>query len=99
MHELKELRFDWDAGNWPKCGKHGLSQADIEEAFRADPRIAPDPNPDETRWRAIGRLTTGRMVFVVFAFREADGALVIRPISARYMHEREVRKYEQQKDR
>ena len=22
--------FEWDAGNWPKCGKHGVSKAEIE---------------------------------------------------------------------
>ena len=25
--------FDWNDGNWPKCGKHGVSGAEIEERF------------------------------------------------------------------
>jgi uncharacterized DUF497 family protein len=94
MSEMKDLRFDWDDGNWPKCGKHGLTQAQIEEAFQSDPLIAPDPNPAETRWRAIGRLSTARLVFVVFTYREVGAELLIRPISARYMHAKEVKHYE-----
>ena len=26
--------FDWDDGNWPKCGKHGVGQAEIEALLR-----------------------------------------------------------------
>jgi hypothetical protein len=29
-------RFDWDHGNWPKCGKHGVGKAEIE-AVLSDP--------------------------------------------------------------
>jgi len=25
--------FDWDSGNWPKCGKHGVSREEIERLF------------------------------------------------------------------
>ncbi len=28
--------FDWDAGNWPKCAKHGLSKQEIEEVFEGN---------------------------------------------------------------
>ena len=91
---MKDLRFDWDDGNWPKCGKHGLTKAQIEEALQNDPAIAPDPSQTETRWRAIGTLSSSRMVFVVFTFREVETELLIRPISARYMHDKEVKNYE-----
>ncbi|TBN45900.1 BrnT family toxin, partial [Paracoccus sediminis] len=25
---MKIAGFDWDDGNWPKCGKHGVSRAE-----------------------------------------------------------------------
>lgn len=28
--------FDWDAGNWAKCQKHGVSIGEIEALFRSD---------------------------------------------------------------
>ena len=86
--------FDWDKGNWPKCGKHGVSKEEIEEIFELTPAIMPDPHPDEERMRAIGKTKQGRYLFLVFMFRLVAGQTLIRPISARYMHEREIRHYE-----
>lgn len=86
--------FDWDAGNWPKCGKYGLSREEIEQLFLGGTaRIAPDlahSGPTESRHIAAGRVGQ-RHIFVAFAWR----AGLIRPISARYMHAREVQRYEQ----
>ena len=85
--------FDWDDGNWPKCGKHGVSREAIEALFlEGQARIAPDlkhSTPTESRHIAVGRVE-GRAMFVAFALR---GGLV-RPISARYMHTREAENYE-----
>lgn len=86
--------FEWDDGNWPKCGKHGVSRAEIEEVFAGTPAVLADPFPDEGRLRAIGKSVTGRYVFVVFMLREIDGGTRLRPISARYMHQREIAHYE-----
>lgn len=44
--------------------------------------------------RAIGKSAAGRYVFVVFMLREIDGQMKLRPISARYMHEKEIAHYE-----
>ena len=87
--------FDWDEGNWPKCAKHGVSRAEIESVFEGRPAIQPDPATREPRLQAIGRAADGRFVFVVFTLREIEGKTLIRPVSARYMHEREIRRYEQ----
>lgn len=46
--------------------------------------------------RAIGKTSAGRYVFLVFVIREVDGSRKLRPISARYMHLKEIRHYEQQ---
>ncbi|GGD32991.1 BrnT family toxin [Aureimonas glaciei] len=87
--------FDWDAGNWPKCGKHGVSRAEIEALFGRQPYVLPDrTQSDETRYNAIGETDSGRCVFIVFAIRQDR----IRPISARFMHEKERRNYERQKN-
>jgi uncharacterized DUF497 family protein len=92
---MKDVRIDWDRGNWPKCGKHGLIKQQIEESFENDPMIMPDPYKNEERWRAIGRLKSSRLIFVVFTLSEIDDKLYIRPISARYMHDKEIRHYEE----
>ena len=53
-----------------------------------------DPFPDEARMRAIGKSVAQRYVFVVFMLRKIDGRTMLRPISARYMHQREIAHYE-----
>ena len=89
--------FDWDAGNSEKCQAHGMTLAEVESIFAGNPLVGPDPfDPGvEERWRAVGRAASGRMAFVVFTVREVAGARLIRPISARYMHAKEVRSHEQ----
>ncbi|MAU98818.1 MAG: hypothetical protein CMP81_23540 [Fulvimarina sp.] len=88
--------FDWDEGNFDKCGKHGVSVDEIEELLLGDPMVAEDPlhSQSEPRFRAIGRCANGRHVFVAYTLRNRDGLRFIRPISARYMHLKEVRFYE-----
>lgn len=86
------IQFDWNDGNRTKCQKHGLTIEDIEALLRSDPLVAPDGkhSATERRFLAVGRTQSGRAAFVVFCWREGR----IRPISARYMHDREARKYE-----
>jgi hypothetical protein len=88
--------FDWDAGNLAKCQKHGVSVAEIEAFLSADPRIAPDikHSVDEERLMAVGRNSLGRALFVVFTIRKRHGRRLIRPLSARYMHDKEIEGYE-----
>ena len=64
---MKVAGFDWDEGNWPKCGKHGVSREEIEEMLSGTPAVMPDPFPEEPR---------------------------MRPISARYMHQKEIAHHE-----
>jgi uncharacterized protein len=88
--------FNWDRGNREKCQKHGLSITEIEGAFRRPVLILPDKeNPKgEQRFRAIGTIRTGRKIFAVFTLRKHGESVLIRPISARYMHKKEVESYE-----
>lgn len=75
-----------------------MSVAEIESVFMGEPLIGPDPfDPSvEQRWRAIGRTAAGRAAFVVFTIRQIESEHLIRPLSARYMHTKEVQKYEQE---
>ncbi len=88
--------FDWDKGNWPKCGKHGVSREEIEELFSLEPAIHPDTahSERETRFLAIGKTAAGRWVFAAFTIRQSGRKRKLRPISARYMHAKEIRHYE-----
>ena len=90
--------FDWDTGNRAKCQKHGVSVADIEALFSSPLLIIPDAvhSKTETRIRALGKTDAGRMVFLVFTVRLKGGRRLIRPISARYMHAKEVASYEKE---
>lgn len=91
--------FEWDDGNWPKCAKHGLTKDDIEAVFKGSVDVFParESSLDETRHLAVGLNGEGRHVFVVFTIRHDGDLARIRPISARFMHEKEIRHYERQK--
>lgn len=89
--------FQWDDGNWPKCGRHGLSRSEIEFVLSNEPFVAPDPSIREQRFDAVGRTSEGRFAFVVFTLRARGADMMIRPISARYMHKKEIDNYERQK--
>ena len=91
---MKTAGFDWDNGNWPKCGKHGVTQTEIEEVLLNTPAVMPDPHPEEPRMRAIGKTSAGRYVFLVFMVRQFNDQFFLRPISARFMHQKEIDHYE-----
>jgi hypothetical protein len=90
--------FDWDNGNWPKCGKHGVAQAEIEAVLSGSPAILPDPahSSAEQRFLAIGQIPSGRHLLVAFTLRTQGAHWLIRPVSARFMHAKEVRHYARQ---
>ena len=88
--------FAWDRGNLEKCQKHGVSSEEIEALLRSDPRVAPDRKHAEREDRLIGvgRNANGRPMFVAFTLRRVQGRTLVRPISARYMHAKEIEAYE-----
>ncbi len=81
-----------------KRQKHGVSVDEIEGLFARPIMILPDTahSTTEERFRAIGRTQAGRYVFLVFTLRERGGQRFIRPISARYMHQKEIDSYEEE---
>lgn len=90
--------FDWDRGNRAKCQKHGLSIALIESLFARPLAIVPSAadSQEERRFCAVGQTGNGRRVFLVFTLRRKGDKPLIRPISARYMHKKEVESYEEE---
>ena len=90
--------FDWDSGNRDKCRKHGVSPVEIEDLFANTPNVGRDAahSTIERRFYAIGRTTAGRHLFVVFTWRHRGKTRFLRPISARYMHHKEVQSHEEE---
>jgi uncharacterized DUF497 family protein len=88
-----EAEFDWDEGNRSKCQKHSVSAEEIESLFLGPVMVQPARSFAESRLQAIGKTPAGRHVFLVFTVREREGKQHIRPISARYMHAKEIRHY------
>ena len=97
--ELSVSAFDWDDGNRDKCQKHGLSMSDVEHVLvSARNLIVRDVQNSltEDRYIAIGKTRAGRSSFVVFTLRVTDDQLTLRPISARFMHKKEIAEYEKE---
>ncbi len=90
--------FDWNHGNLKKCQKHGVKIAEIESAFHQTMAVFPDPahSQGEDRFIGIGKTHQGRSVFIAFTLRTHSDDVLIRPISARYMHQKEVEHYEKE---
>lgn len=97
MDEVAFEGFDWDEGNREKCLKHGMSIFEIQTLLLGSPILIDDPehSTEEVRLKAIDRLPDGRPALVVFTLRSRDGRRLARPISARYMHHKEIARYEQ----
>lgn len=90
--------FDWNRGNSNKSlHKHGISARAIEEFFARDPRVIPDVRHSavEDRFLAMGRGPALRWMLVAFTFRVHGDRRLLRPISARYMHAKEIQSHAQ----
>ena len=89
--------FDWDAGNERKSeDKHQVSQAEVEQVFFNVPLVLAldvKHSQEEPRFHALGKTTAGRLLHITCTLR-FDGRK-IRPISARDMHRKERREYEE----
>ncbi len=99
MVDLERIAgFDWDAANSAKSiDKHGVSSIEAEQVFTNEPLLVvadPKHSAAEPRWHALGKTHAGRLLHVTFTLR-FDGTR-IRVISARDMHRKERRRYEQE---
>ena len=98
MIDLEQIvGFDWDEGNSRKSAdKHDVSQAEAESIFFNDPLILVEDSrhsDQEQRFNALGKTSQSRLLHVTFTLRRSG--TTIRIISARDMHRRERRFYEQ----
>lgn len=88
--------FDWDAGNARKNEKHHVSMAEAEQVFFNAPLLVladARHSQQEPRLHALGKTDEGRRLHVTFTLRQNN--TLIRVISARDMHSKERRIYEQ----
>jgi uncharacterized DUF497 family protein len=88
--------FEWDDGNARKnLAKHGVTQAEAEQVFTAEPLLAEDIKHSgaEARFQALGETIEGRQLHVEFTLRDSGKRL--RVISARDMNRKERAIYEQ----
>lgn len=87
--------FDWDEGNFEKNWEtHRAAFWECEELFLNQPLVVRADRPHsrtESRYLALGRTDSGRLLFVAFTVRRK----LIRPISFRDMTAKEKRVYEQ----
>ena len=98
MIDLNQIEgFDWDSGNSRKStDKHDVSQAEAESVFFNDPLILVEDGKHserELRFNALGKTAQDRLLHVTFTLRQ--NATLIRVISARDMHRKERKAYEQ----
>ena len=89
--------FEWDQGNNRKSAdKHDVSQAEAESVFFNDPLIVAGDakhSKQEQRFNALGKTAQDRLLHITFTLRE--NGTMIRVISARNMHRKERKAYEQ----
>lgn len=89
------VHFQWDKGNLDKSyAKHGITPQEAEEVFLdEESQVEPDMahSQAEPRFIIIGQTLEGKMLFVIFTFRNS----AIRIISARKANLREKQKYAQ----
>jgi uncharacterized DUF497 family protein len=95
MIDLDQIAgFDWDDGNSRKSAdKHDVSQAEAESVFFNDPLIVAEDGEREPRFNALGKTAQHRLLHITFTLRQ--NGTMIRVISARDMHRKERKAYEQ----
>ncbi|MFK8021269.1 MAG: BrnT family toxin [Pseudomonadales bacterium] len=89
--------FDWDEGNARKSAeKHDVSHGEAEQVFFNQPLLVVQDvkhSEIEPRFHALGFTDARRMLHISFTLRSDES--LIRVISARDMHRKERRIYEQ----
>lgn len=98
MIDLQKIEgFEWDSGNSRKNEKHGVSQTEAEQVFVNEPLLLLQDEKHslgESRFHALGKTNEGRLLHISFTLR--GGGVKMRVISARNMHYKERRFYEQE---
>ena len=95
MVDLSKITgFEWDKNNIDKSyQKHGITLNEAEEIFLDEDILLLEDikhSQQEERFKAIGKIAKGRILFLVFTIRGNQ----IRIISARVANKKERRQYE-----
>jgi uncharacterized protein len=98
MIDLEQITgFEWDDGKVRKSvDKHDVSQAEAESIFFNDPLVVVEDTKHsdrERRLNALGRTAQNRLLHVTSTLRQ--NGTTVRVISARDMHRKERKFYEQ----
>ncbi len=97
MIDLSKITgFNWDDGNARKNEKHDVSMAEAEQVFFNDPLLLLEDakhSQRESRIHALGKTDEERLLHITFTLRYSGEK--IRVISARDMHKKERKIYEQ----
>jgi uncharacterized DUF497 family protein len=98
MFSLSDITgFDWDEGNSKKNQeKHQVSSAEAEQVFFNMPLLMlvdSVHSQKEARFHALGKTDGGRHLHISCTLRQ--GNTLIRVISARDMHKKERKAYDQ----
>ena len=81
----------------PSAKNMGFPLSLLKTCFRVrSPFCLTRHSQRESRLRAIGRTQNGRGVFIVFTLRRKGEEILIRPVSARYMHNKEIDAFEKE---
>ena len=92
----KITTFDCDEGNAWKNDKHSVSMVEAEQVFFNDPLLIIEDakhSVAEGRFHALGKTNEHRRLHITFTLRNNGES--IRVISARDMHRKERKIYEQ----
>lgn len=89
---MKSFRIQYDeAKNAANTKKHNVSLSEAESVFYDDMALRfEDRDHAETRWIIMGRDSLGRLLIVIYTYREPD---FVRVISARKASPNEQRMY------
>ena len=98
MIDWKQITgFDWDSGNDRKSAeKHAVSRFEAEQVFFNQPLLVladEKHSQKEMRYHALGKSEDARLLHITFTLRSHH--TLIRVISARDMHRKERKIYEQ----
>jgi len=92
------IGFDWDESNTVKnWDRHRITPEEAEDVFFHEPLVVRGDvghSSREKRYRAIGRTSRGRLLFVAFTIRRK----LIRVISVCDMNRRETEEYKRHEE-
>ena len=79
------MEFDWDGANVTHIGSHGITPAEVEQAYRNEPLVIERQDRNEIRQLCLGETDDGRLLAFVFTERGDK----LRIVTAYPMHKKQ----------